>query len=358
MAGEYGCGPWIFKRNGSTYVTTVHRSTALKGFTSHTSGKIVINQYLGEHSWPNCLHETHCLLYPQIELSRWGEIRSEMFQYLRLLPSNNDQQDSNNETVFLVTATNCGNRHVHHWQLHFDQLRIGSNRMVFNNNNNNFPISCGKIPDDVSLQLMGNLFFTSDLKITASPYRSNKYSIRIIEYWSDWWQYYESKEEFMNDDSDLEEDAYTNYVEEYNAPNILLWDYNIDLNTFEMKNKFSLMEWDGSPIQYSSLNVSNDGRYVLSSSDWGLGICRVDELKLGTTKVQNYKKKNELEYGGYGENFYISLSNDNKFATLYEQYRSNSFYLKSAEFYIQSNTLENTMERWLSTEKKLGHKPE
>mmetsp|Transcript_48263 Transcript_48263/g.49102 ORF Transcript_48263/g.49102 Transcript_48263/m.49102 type:complete len:163 (+) Transcript_48263:54-542(+) len=162
----------------------------------------------------------------------------------------------------------------------------------------------------------------------------------------------------MDGESSLDEIEYMNVRKQYNNPHTIFWDYNTNVNKFEITNKLSLIKWDGSILRYEALFVSNNGQYLLPYCKLeGFGVCRVDD---GSKKVESYKKIKD-----YGDvncpseiegdlNFYVCLSNDNKIATLYKQYRSNSLYVKISEFYTvhKSNTMKQCMEHWLSKGKK------
>ena len=307
-------GPWLFHRNGSTYIATAHKST-----NSNMSDKIVIHRYRGGNSWPNCLQQTHCLFYPTIEISEGEQFNPEELQYLRL-PSTNKQQQNDTEIIVLVSVTKKDVRHVHYWRLCSDQLRI----------HNISPISCGIIP---SLQTLGNESYYSNLKIVPSPYGSNQYSFRILEFWEKWWEDYDDdKEECIYDDdsdddlNDLNDDNHMTMIESYNEPNIIVWDYHIHLQQFVITNILSLMEGDGFPLLYNSLNTSNDGQYLLSHSESeGLGVCRLNNLKPGQMEVHNFKNivthcDSCAFFKYYGD---ICHPNDNKLAILYN-YQSKS----------------------------------
>lgn len=238
-----------------------------------------------------------------------------------------DEQGIYDEIIVLISFTDCEppNRHVHCWQLYFDH-----NETTINNNNNNnnaniiSPIICEKMPSFETIKMN----YHSDLKIVALPYGSNKYSFRIIEVWDYWWDDYDdgNDKEFLDGESSLDEVEYRNVRRQYNNPNTIFLDYNINLNKFEITNKLSLVNWDGFILHYEDLFVSNNGQYLLPfCKSEGFGVCRVDS---GLTKVESHKKikdYDDVKGPFYKEckedlDFYVSLSNDNKITTLYKQY--------------------------------------
>ena len=330
--GRITSGPWVFKRNGTIYVATAHGPITPDQKHKGISGKIVINEYLGMDSWPNCLRETHCLQYPL----QYPEIDFYVcdidIQYVCLSLNNSPQGNTKDEQIVLFVKE-LEYEDVYYWRVdfdHFNSCKSGSRKTLkrqvkgtteprkkeyesTDNNANNHIIPCsfyGRIhsPDTYC----GDLLPT--LKMVGMPNESNtKYLFRIIGFWPQWWD--NEYQEHLLSIGSIDEDEFKEALKGSNKPNIYVWDYNIQTNKFENTNKLLFTNRDGSIMQYTDLTASEDGKQLFSySKTAGFGVCRIDNLE--GSRVQNYKSMKSEDYRGTKYDR-ICLSSDNRIAFPY-----------------------------------------
>ena len=365
-------GPWLFKRNGAVYVATAHGLINPEDpFGNRISTSIVINQYLGESAWPNCLKETHRLQYDEIDFLEEDDeeepdmLAKQEFQYI-CQPRENLKEMTSDEKIVLVSITDYDNRHIHCWRVDFQHQKFGDDTSTGTSGEGGINdgigvivpcLSYGTIPwFELSVDIDGN---SPSLKIVPLPNgANNNYLFRIIEYFPQWWHGYAEEmgsyspyiTEFHPEEHARNQELLAKYSEE----NIFVWDYNIETNKFENTSSLSLANRDGSAVRYRHLIVVEDGLHFLSVSDSeDVGICRID---LNSSIVQNYTSiSGSNSKGHYDEN--IGLSNDNSLIAIPQigyGYRPdvihiNYLYLKSpTSFTIDLNKMKEFMKTWLS----------
>ena len=103
---------------------------------------------------------------------------------------------------------------------------------------------------------------------------NTNYSFRIIGFWPDWWDSEYNEERYSN--SEIDEEEFTEFMKGADEPNIYVWDYNIQTNTFEITNILLLTKLDGTIIQYSWSTASEDGKELFFYSETeGLVACLI-----------------------------------------------------------------------------------